>query len=154
MSSGQTPSTGHQMPLAGQLTGSRRGMISSVNLARRTSSRWADCIYCCFHLFILYCCHILQVWCSVVCLVLRRTAARSHREKHERAHTHWTHAHTRTHAHTQTNTHKHTHTQGAIRLQRAIMHKAFEIMQDKAVQKFAHAGFTCSRFVAGRDNQV
>ena len=34
------------------------------------------------------------------------------------------------------------------------MHKAFEIMQDKAVQKFAHAGFTCSRFVAGRDNQV
>ena len=119
-------------------------MISFVNLVRKTSSRWGFLYLLLFYYFYLLCYYcIFQVRCSVLCLGLRRTATRTHREKHERARTHDAHTHTHD-----------THTQGAIRLQRAIMHKAFEIMQDKSVQKFAHAGFTCSRFIAGRDNQV
>ena len=44
--------------------------------------------------------------------------------------------------------------QGAIRLQQAVTHKAFEICQNKDMQKQTVGSFTCSRFVAGRDNQV
>ena len=34
------------------------------------------------------------------------------------------------------------------------MRKAFEICQDKSMQKFTSAGFTASRILAGRDNQI
>lgn len=42
--------------------------------------------------------------------------------------------------------------QGAIRLQQAIVHKAFEICSDKDMQKYG--SFTACRIVAGRDSEV
>lgn len=42
--------------------------------------------------------------------------------------------------------------QGAIRLQQAIVHKAFEICSDRDMQKYG--SFTACRIVAGRESEV